>query len=275
VAKLTTPISPSYVPIAIKSYIDDDGRLAMADESRRQKALERIKQNIVQYGHHVYIVDGGPSPRFSYTIGLSQRYGGELILAGAAFFSNEETVQIINHIAAKLGSGEPWNTSFKLALGAFSLRGSDLTWTSKLMLGALDFYDSSDVPAFQIVPDEDHWTVEIPDLSQPWSAVAEPAWRWLEEPWRHDVPSGSVAVTNLAALRGDRITEAARWEEDEWELFAGAAPDVPEEEIRTVPLGTLLAVDESLLPVVGLPVGRALWRDVDSDWRPWESTGSR
>lgn len=71
----------------------------------------------------------------------------------------------------------------------------------------------------------------------------------------------STAATDLAALRGDRVTEAARWEEGYWELTAGEGPNVPEDEVRIVPLGTLLAADPSLMPVVSLPVGGGLIRD--------------
>jgi hypothetical protein len=89
------------------------------------------------------------------------------------------------------------------------------------------------------------------------------------EPWSYPVPSKSVAGTNLAALRGERITEAMRWEEDEWELYAGAGPDVAKEAMRVVPLGTLLAADMSLEAVVSLRIGEGLWRDADSAWHSW------
>ena len=62
-----------------------------------------------------------------------------------------------------------------------------------------------------------------------------------------------------------------RWEEDEWEIFAGDGPDGPKDEIRVVPLGTLLGADESLVPIVKLSIGEGLLRDHDpnSYWRPW------
>lgn len=83
----------------------------------------------------------------------------------------------------------------------------------------------------------------------------------------------SEAITDVAALRGDRITEACRWEENEWELFAGAGPDVAKEEMRVVSLGTLLAADSSLEAVLTLTVGTGLWRDAISDWHPWIPKG--
>jgi hypothetical protein len=96
----------------------------------------------------------------------------------------------------------------------------------------------------------------------------------MRESWTYPVRKDSTAITDLAALRGERITEACRWEEDEWELFAGAGPDVGKDETRVVALGMLLAVDPSLDPVVGLTIGTGMWRDDElSEWHAWERRG--
>ncbi|HEY8714877.1 MAG TPA: hypothetical protein VIM00_05820, partial [Candidatus Acidoferrum sp.] len=134
---------------------------------------------------------------------------------------------------------------------------------------ALHFYGVKQVRAFQLRPDAAHWTNDVPDMCQPWNPVTASSWRWMHEEWTYPIPLRSVGITNLKALRGERVTEAARWEEDEWEIFAGAGPDVPKEDIRVVPLGVLLASDDSMLPVVNLAVGDALWRDAKSDWHRW------
>lgn len=62
-----------------------------------------------------------------------------------------------------------------------------------------------------------------------------------------------------------------RWEEGDWEIFVGDGPDIPKDELRVVSLGTLVGADESLLPVVHLPIGEGMLRDAapDSEWRPW------
>src|SRR6516225_7429416 len=128
-------------------------------------------------------------------------------------------------------------------------------------MGALDYYKSTNVAALQIVPDAQHATIDVPDLSLPWSASSEPIWQWLEQPWKLDIPKDSTAVTDLQALQGKQITEAMRWEEKEWELFSGAGPEVKQEEIRVVPLGTLLAADSSLAGIADLTIGSGAWRD--------------
>jgi len=180
-------------------------------------------------------------------------------------------IQIINSIAAQLKLQRDQEVFEVAGHGSFSLRNVHSSWSAELMLGALDYYQKRDIPALQIVPGGDHWTIDVPDMSAPWNATKEPVWRWLREPWTYPVPENSTAATNLSALRGNRITEAARWEEDEWEICAGAAPDVPEGEMRVVPLGTLIAADESLLPVVNPAIDEGLWRDPDpdSEWQPW------
>jgi hypothetical protein len=60
------------------------------------------------------------------------------------------------------------------------------------MLGAFEYYKKRDIPALQIVPDNAHWTIDVPDMSAAWSASSEPLWRWLEEPWTLPVPKDST-----------------------------------------------------------------------------------
>jgi hypothetical protein len=243
----------------------------MASEAQKEQALRRIRENIAQKGHHIYVVSGGSTPRFAYTIGVSESIGVELVLAGAIFYYLEDVTQIINDIAAQLKAQRDRPVFEVTGRGSFILRKAHASWATALMLGALDYYRVSEIPALQIVPDRSRWTIDVPDMSTPWSAAAEPVWRWLHEPWTYPVPEASTATTNLASLRGERITEAMRCEENAWELFAGAGPDVLEAEIRVVPLGVLLGADESLLPIVSLPIGRGLWRDAISEWHLWGS----
>jgi hypothetical protein len=246
----------------------------MADNLQRKLALDHIRENIARKGHHIYLVSGGAAtPRFAYTIGVSESIGVELILAGAILYMGYEVVTIINEIAAQL-KAHRGNKTFEVAgQGSFTLLKVHSSWATDFMLGAFDYYQKNDIPAFQIVPDKAHWTIDVPDMSAPWNPTIEPVWRWLHEPWTYSVPEDATALTDLAALRGDRITEAMRWEEDEWELFAMAGPDVLEDEMRVVPLGTLLGADESLVPVVNLQVGTGLWRDAVSEWHPWRTKG--
>jgi hypothetical protein len=103
-----------------------------------------------------------------------------------------------------------------------------------------------------------------------WSAEAEPMWLWLLEPWPYTAPETSTAMTDLDVLRGQAVTEACRWEEDYWELFAGPAPKVRKKDARLVPLGCPLAADPTLAPVVDLALGEGVRRDSSrGEWKPW------
>jgi len=108
---------------------------------------------------------------------------------------------------------------------------------------------------------------------KPCARAGAPGWRWLKKEWTYPVPKDSVALTNLNAIRGERITEVMRWEDDEWEIFVGSGSDTPESERRVIPPGVLLEADKSLLPAIDLRVGTGLWRDDDSEWNQWTSNG--
>jgi len=243
----------------------------MTNEAPKKQMLDRIRENIARSGQHVYVVSGGETPRFAYTIGVSESVGVELILAGGIFYMKDEVVKILNEVALQLRAQGDRKVFEVAGLGSFTLRKVHSSWATAFMLGAFDYYQKHNIPALQIVPDKAHWTIDVPDMSAPWSATTEPVWQWLHEPWTYPVPKDATAATNLAALRGERITEVTRWEEDEWEMFAGAGPDVPKDEMRVVALGTLVAADESLVPVVNLAIEEGLWRDPDpdSEWHPW------
>jgi len=244
----------------------------MNNRIQRNEAINTIRQNIAQRGHHIYVVSGSVIPRFVYSIGLSDSVGAELILAGAIFYTKDEIIRVVNEIAERLSAG-PERRLFEIAgLGSFALQSVHASWAKALMLGAFDYYERKAITALQILPDKSHWTIDVPDMSVAWSPAT--AWQWLRESWTYPVPEDATATTNLGALRGNRITEAMRWEENEWEMFAGAGPDVPKADIRIVPLGTLLSFDQSLVPVVNLPIGQGLWRDPvpESEWRLWQTS---
>jgi hypothetical protein len=209
-------------------------------------------------------------PRYAYTIGLRDVVGFELILPGALCYEAREIQQIVNAFGAGLRADATLSELEVAAVGTFSLRPAHDSWVRSMALGALDFYGVDEVPGVQIVPDADHWTIDVPDMEQDWAASQEPVWQWLGRPWGYDVPQESIAATNLAALRGAPITEVARWEEGEWEMFAGPGPDVQPSDMRVVPLGTLIGHDSSLIPTLTAGVGGGCWREsASSAWNEW------
>jgi len=235
--------------------------------------LDLINSNIEKYGHHIYLVSGGVVPRFAYSIGAIKETGGyELILAGAIYYSAKEAGQIINEIKKSISGGlGQYDAEIIIeGFGSFRLRKVDPSWIHKLMFGALDFHKKNTFFVWQIIPDGKHFMVDVPNMEEAWNADKAPVWQWLDKPWGYHIPSNSKAITNLAALYGEPITEASHWEEAEWELFAGAGPDVMKSDMRVVPLGTLLALDKSLITVTELKIGHSLWREgLEFEWQIW------
>jgi hypothetical protein len=237
----------------------------------RESALDEIRRHVAQFGYHVYVVAGPLLPRFVYSIGLTESVGAELVLAGGVVYSALEAREIVDAARAHLMNGASWEAQFTVSsLGTFSLRHVEPSWLPLLMVGATDYYSARDVSAYQVVPDEGHSTLDIPDLTREFVATREPVWQWLSVDWTSSVSAASKAVTNLDALRGEAITEVARWEEDEWEMFAGPGANVNGDEARVVPLATLLGIDPSLEAVLDVKLGKGLWRAGRGEtWQTW------
>jgi hypothetical protein len=237
----------------------------------RAEMLERIRSNIARAGNHVTVVQGDESPRFAYTVGLTEAGHPEFLLAGANALTVDDVVRALNVAAEETRAGEIAVGSMLEVegIGEFRVGSTHTSWRKETVLAALDYYSREDVDVLQLVPVGSIRTIDVPDASVPLDPGGEPVWRWMVEPWPFDVSPHSIAVTNLDALRGDPVTEATRWEETEWEIFAGVGPDTPEDEVRVVPLATLLGYDESLEPVTRLGVPGAIRRFPDGPWADW------
>ncbi|WP_168202448.1 DUF4262 domain-containing protein [Pedobacter sp. KBS0701] len=230
--------------------------------------LDIIKANIKKHGYHLTLVTGGQHPRFSYSIGLTEKLGFELIMAGG-FDSVNNNEMIFDYIVNELQSGFAVDSEFLLPdASTFQLNKVDPSWAEKMMLGVYDYYDKTEIVAFQIFPV--NRTLDIPLMSE-LMVSNDPLWKWLDIDWNVKAPKNSYVVTDFDALKGKPIVELMRWEEQKWEMFSKPGPDVTEEEIRIVPLGTILGIDNTLEPVVNLVIGEGLWREnKDSGWQKWE-----
>lgn len=240
------------------------------DEKR--SFLKLIQSNIKQFGYHLTIVKGAIEPRFAYTIGLSPLLGFELAFAGGVYYLEDD----VNHIIAKIVEGLKNRTVIEDqiievgVLGTFKLSKIHSSWSKLMLLGVFDYYETNKVSAYQILPDLNHKTLDIPDMSVKWDPDLEPVWQWLVKSWDYPVPSSSTVVTNVDALQGEAITEIMRWDTDEWEMFAGSGPDVAKRDIRVVSLGTILGIDKTVQPSIDLNVNKGLWREsADSKWNDW------
>jgi len=229
--------------------------------------LQIIRTNIDKTGYHLTLVNGGQNPDFSYSIGLTATFGFELIIAGG-FNSIKENESIFSNIYQQLQSGSSVNSKFLLPDNeVFYLGKVDSSWCEKLMLGVYDYYNIVEISAYQIIPVER--TLDTPLMSKA-LILNDPIWKWLDIEWSIDTPKNSYVITDIDALKGKTIIEVAKWENHVWEMFSGPGPDVKKEDIRIVPLGTILGIDFTLKPIVSLNIGQGLWRkDKDSTWHDW------
>lgn len=244
--------------------------------SERQRMLELIRRNIQNHGRHIYAVAPGCAPQFFYTIGLYEMSGFELLFAGGAIFDKRSIASVLNQAARLIEEGaEPAKIRLHSeALGPVRCVKTDPSWVSGLLLGALDYYNLSSLPVWQLIPENvEKLSIDIPDTAEPFSEAGHPVWRWLEKECPYDVLKDSVAVADLDMLLGYAASEVMRWETSEWEVYSGEKPESEASTYR-VPLASLLAFDPSLLPVIDLPVGRGLLREFDEagvagPWEPW------
>lgn len=232
-----------------------------------EEFLDIIKRNIHKHGYHITLVNGGQNPDFSYSIGVSEKFGFELVIAGG-FNSIKENERIFKTIYQMLESGSTVDSQFSVSDNdAFYLGLVDSSWCEKLMLGVYDYYKTYFIKAYQIIPIEK--TLDTPVMSAVFSPD-DSIWKWLDMDWNIDVPKNSYVITDIDALHGKTITEVVRWEDRVWEMFSGPGPDVEQKDIRIVPLGTILGIDATLQPILNLKVEEGLWRDnKDSSWQDW------
>ncbi len=233
--------------------------------------LKQIDSNIKKYGYNITFVNGGQNPPFAYTIGLVEKFGFELVIAGG-FITIEVNEKIFSRIVSGLNSGLLTNSVFEPEDGkedSLVLLEMHSTWKESMILGAFDYYKNDNIRAFQILPKENR-SIDTPIMSYPWDNE-DPIWCWLKKEWNQQIPISSYVITNVGFLKGETITEMMRYEEGFWEMFAGQGTDVPDEDVRILPISTVLALDKSLIPALELSTGDGLWREnKQSEWHVWE-----
>ncbi len=234
--------------------------------------LDLIRSNITNYGYHITTVNSDTEPSYSYSIGLSNTLGYELVFAGGYSYLHNDILLIFNDIVNSLiNSKNNPKDRFKVnGLGEFSLNLIHESWVINMLLGAIHFFKNKEIKAYQIIPDKDKFSLEIPNMSIEFTPKKFPIWKWLVNNWDLNVPKNSTVTTNLKALYGEKITEVMRWEIDNWEMFAGNGTEVEESDIRIVPIGVIIGIDDSILPALNLDIEKGLWRDIsDLEWNAW------
>lgn len=239
--------------------------------NKKQEFFELIEKNIKKYGYHITFVKGGQNPPFAYTIGLYEKLGFELVVAGD-FHSIQMNEKKIRRVLLGLNSGQ--NTgSFFLSEDKeqvdLELLEMHTTWKELMILGVFDYYKNDDIRAFQIFPVENK-SMDIPVMSSQ-RDKEDPIWCWLDKKWNETIPLSSYVITSVGFLNGENITELMRWEDGYWEMFVGQGSDVPDEDVRILPISTVLGIDDTLRPALKLSIGEGLWREnIESEWEIWK-----
>ena len=237
-----------------------------------EEVLKEYDSNFKKFGYHLNVVFGGSSPRFAYTIGCKNKFGFELVFAGGEYYflNDVKTIfaKVINQLELNLNSV---NLEIDLnELGTFSLNKVDITWSELLILGALDYYSTKNLPSMQIIPCNKFKTLDVPDLSVTYNHLQQPIWKYHTQDWVFPISKKSKAETSLNVLFGKTVTEVIRLEENEWQMLSDEDHEIQQVDIRLVPISILLAIDTTLEEVLDLKVLFAVRReDKNSVWNDW------
>ena len=195
----------------------------------------------------------------------------DLVLAGdCGIRSGAKAIELVAEVLlTKSQQGAIVNTSM---LGPVELREVHGSWSRTSALREVGLGPRK---CLQIVPlAASHMTIDAPRMQTEFGAVLEPAWAYLAGPdaWPFPFPAGLTVVTDSNALRGAPVTEAARWDDGEFQMLAIGEDNLqpPTEDLRVVPFSTLAAADSGLEPLFETPPGCSWWRaDVASPWQRW------
>ena len=234
--------------------------------------LQKIEENIKKYGYHITLVRDGQNPNFSYTIGLKEVFGFELIIAGG-YVSVKFYEDLFNAVVQSLHSGFlPEGFELKTDFENWEnigLRLVDESWRELTAFGVGDFYNDNTIKIYQLYP-LDYNFIDIPNMTKKWDKL-DPIWCWLGLEWNRKIPISAYAITNLEFLKGGKITEVMRWEEGYWEMFVGPGPDVLDKDVRVLPISTFIGADPTLEAVLRLSEGDGIWRkSEDLEWHEWK-----
>lgn len=235
----------------------------------REHLLKAIEAGIRQNGYHIVMVNGGQNPHFAYTVGLYNKFGFELVLAGE-FISTKDYESKFHTIHAGLTSGADANSVFKCERsGEMKLLEIHSSWSERMIMGVYDYHNLDSVRAMQILQSGEA-LLDVPAMSGPFN-VHNAIWKWLSVLWDKNTPHGAYVITNVQFLRGETVTEIMRFEDGYWEMFVGSTSEISDADVRVLPLGAMIGIDCSLEKAIELNVGDGLWRvNKDDCWHDWK-----
>ncbi len=238
----------------------------------RSILIEKIRSNINSSGFHISAVNQDLTPRFAYTIGLFEILGFELIYAGGMNFLLDDINVIINSIGSSLLSkkNNSKNEFIINKYGLFNLTEVHQSWSKNMLLGAHDYYNVTTIPCFQINPISNNKSLDTPTMNIIYDEKEQTIWSWMTRDFNWNVPKLSKCIINNDILFGAKALEIMRWEEDEWEVFTSNSQTINEEDMRIIPLTTLIGIDITLMRILELEVGKGLIRELPTnEWENW------
>lgn len=231
----------------------------------KDSVRQTIANNIRRYGYHTVVVaPGGATPRWAYTIGLSETKGRELLFAGCVSYLKDEMLELIDRVAKSDLDFEGCVGAAEIPSLSVNVIPVDPTWSERLMIGVNGYYGASRL-ALQMVPTKNR-TIDTPRTDIPYSVATAGAFRWLEGEWPYPVPVNSEVMVDVGVTTGGTILEVGRWEDNYWEMFSVPREKIDKSKARLVPLGVLLAFDPALVFVTNLAVGESATREPGRAW---------
>lgn len=208
-----------------------------ASKMNKQDYIQLISNNIQRHGYHVYAITTNPKEfSYIYTIGLTEKFGFEMIMAGWIKLDVNSQSMIIKHIIENL-TKEPKNFSQDYHGRHFILNNILLNqvestllvgleqvsnfWMEDLMIGALDYYQDRPITAFHVKPlQEDFWLMTIPNMSNPIvDNNNSPLWQCYFNEER-DVGEKCNFYVDECVLRGKPILEVINFDNINWQLLS-------------------------------------------------------
>jgi hypothetical protein len=198
-------------------------------------------------------------------MGFHSSYGApEIVVAGLSAYEASAVREGVVDMHRRVRDGEfpEAGAGWKVArLDEIAFGPVHPTWAGLLMLGAVNLYGDADFPAVQVLPPARLRTKDVPDLARQVDLSREAPWRWQDEDeeWRYPLDRRSHVYCDLPVLLDRAVLYVEHDERDAAEVWAafsrgGPAP-IPDDAVRQVPWGTLLACDETVEEVLSLELG--------------------
>jgi hypothetical protein len=242
--------------------------MTTSDKGHNCRNDQKTRSDIEKYGLTVIIVKGTDYlPSFAYSIGLWSKFGHPELIS---FGLRPETLHSIINIAGDIvRRGETIQTG-KAYTNIFERGKAEFVFVDKTNLGnyfgyAIDFYNTADFPALQLV-----WTDRNDKF--PWDNGFESEFAYRQPLLDRNADFKFREARNLATFTTRQwlelrqpILRVVHEHDGDWQFLTG---DQMPEDVKIVALEQLVLRDKTLNDVFDLNYGEAAERDtIGGQWR--------